>query len=462
MTLPVRRMLACVALVCLALSCYRPRVVDCVLACDVRGCPDGMTCSAGLCTRGATCALAVAAGARHSCAVVGNPEASSGAGQIRCWGNNAYGQLGIDSTTGRGADGAPFIPVDLGAGRTVAADTSAISAGTSSTIAAGGRHTCALATDATSRKAKAVCWGDNTLGQLGLADGRARGAQAGDALDVVPIAGSHSIVAVTAGLYHTCARLDDASVVCWGDNRFGQLGVAGEGNATFAAVNLGEPARMVSAGAYHSCALLASGAVRCWGWNDSGQLGGDLPAGSATDAVAVTVAIPPASAIAAGAFHTCAVLATGAVTCWGQNDAGQLGVLREPNAGIGVPGKLVDLGGGRSARAIAAGASHTCALLDDFSVKCWGFNEHGELGVGDSSNRGDDEPLGDGLPVVTLAPDPVSVLAVGSNHACAIQAAGVRCWGLNDSGRLGVGDNQDRGADPSQAIGLVHLGTSRP
>ncbi len=94
MTSSARCLLARGALACLVLSCYRPRVVDCVLACDVRDCPDGMTCSAGLCTRGVTCALAVAAGARHSCAVVGSPASSPGGGQIQCWGNNAYGQLG--------------------------------------------------------------------------------------------------------------------------------------------------------------------------------------------------------------------------------------------------------------------------------------------------------------------------------------------------------------------------------
>lgn len=414
-----------------------------------------MTCSAGLCTRGATCVLAVAAGARHSCAIVG--------GQIECWGNNAYGQLGIDSTQDRGADPAPFTPVDLGGGRAVAATVTAIATGTTTAIATGGRHSCALTTQATSASVAAVCWGDNTFGQLGLADGRARGALAGDALDVLPLGGGRSIAAITAGLYHTCARLDDASVVCWGDNRFGQLGVAGDGNATFAPVDLGEPAVAVTAGAYHSCALLASGAVRCWGWNDYGQLGGaNLPPGGSPASAATTVDIPTAKAIAAGAFHSCAVLETGSVACWGQNDAGQLGVMRDPTAGTVVPGKLVDLGRGRSARSVAAGASHTCALLDDFSVKCWGYNAHGELGIGDSLNRGDDETLGDDLPVVALGRDPVSTLTVGANHACAIQAAGIRCWGVNDSGRLGVGDSQDRGADSSHPIGLVRLGISGP
>ena len=136
--------------------------------------------------------------------------------------------------------------------------------------------------------------------------------------------------------------------------------------------------------------------------------------------------------------------------------------MRDPTIRAVAPGKLIELGRGRSARSIAAGTSHTCALLDDFSVKCWGYNAHGELGIGDSLNRGDDETLGDDLPVIALGRDPVGTLTVGANHACAIQAAGIRCWGVNDSGRLGVGDSQERGADSSHPISLVRLGTSGP
>ena len=131
--------------------------------------------------------------------------------------------------------------------------------------------------------------------------------------------------------------------------------------------------------------------------------------------------------------------------------------MRESDRRDRRPGKLVDLGRGRAGRAIAAGASHTCALLDDFSVKCWGYNIHGELGIGTSSNRGDDETLGDDLPLVALGSLPVSRLAVGANHACAIQAAGVRCWGLNDSGRFGSGDSINRGDDPSHPIGFANI-----
>jgi alpha-tubulin suppressor-like RCC1 family protein len=428
----------------IALGCYHPRLIDCVLGCDVsRACPATMTCSAGLCTRGATCLLGVAAGERHSCAIVGS--------EVECWGNNSYGQLGIGSTQDLGGNAAPLVPVDLG-GRQATA------------IAAGARHTCAVTAGANAATGAALCWGDNAFGQLGLADGRARGGQPGDMLDAVPLPAPRTVADLTAGLFHTCALLDDANVVCWGDNRFGQLGVTPGGdtavpaNLGFTPVSLGEPARAVSAGAYHTCALLASGAVRCWGWNDHGQLGDAAqPGGDVVPGLLVPVSIPAARAIGAGAFHTCVVLETGDITCWGQDDAGQVGVPVDPALGIRPPGSIVDLGPGRTGRAIGAGASHSCALLDDFSIKCWGYNIDGELGIGTSSNRGDDEPLGADLPPVALGSLPVSRLALGANHTCAIQAAGVKCWGLNDSGRLGSGDSINRGDDPSHPIGFVNI-----
>ena len=413
-------------------GCYRPRVVDCVSACNVvsRSCPDGMTCSAGLCTRGPTCVTDVAAGARHSCAIR--------AGGITCFGDNSYGQLGTRAPGSRGGTAdTPPIPVDL-AGRTATA------------IVAGARHTCALVSD--DEAAVPICWGDNTRGQLGVPGGGTRGAQPADRFEAVGLPAGQVALALTAGVAHTCARLDDGRVVCWGDSRFGQLGLD-PAAPTFTPVTLDGPAKAVAAGAYHTCALVAGG-VRCWGWNDDGQLG-DAGQRGGDVAPGVTVAVPlpaAATAIAAGAFHTCARLETGAVVCWGLNDAGQLGTIRPPGSGAMPPGPAVDLGAGRTAWAIAAGTAHTCAVLDDFSVKCWGFNLEGQLGIGKTSNRGDDEALGDGLPRVDMGRDPVSRLAVGAHHACAIQTSGVKCWGLSADGRLGTGDTKKRDADAGTPI----------
>jgi alpha-tubulin suppressor-like RCC1 family protein len=420
-------------------ACYRPRLVDCVVKCDrTQSCPDGMSCAAGLCTRGATCAVAVSSGARHSCAIRGPA--------VTCWGNNTYGQLG---GPGSGtATGARSSPPDLGAAATA--------------LAAGGRHTCAaLAGDG----AKVACWGDNAHAQLGVG-----AAPPATSPNVVSFGTGHLIVSISAGLNHTCVvDNDDGGVTksgpvrCWGDAHLGQLGLpempagAAISPSGLSAVDLGAArAVAVSAGAYHTCALLEDGAVDCWGWNDNLQLGMDDGGQLPGTVVAVELA-GPAHAIAAGGFQTCAILDGGAVSCWGQDDAGQIGV-RTIKGLPGVAPASIDLGHGRTARSISVGASHACALLDDFSVKCWGLNLDGELGLGDTRNRGDDGLLGDALPRVGLGQDPVSMISAGANHTCAIQGPEVKCWGSNDSGRLGIDDGENRGDDPSHPIIAVPFG----
>jgi alpha-tubulin suppressor-like RCC1 family protein len=100
-----------------------------------------------------------------------------------------------------------------------------------------------------------------------------------------------------------------------------------------------------------------------------------------------------------------------------------------------------------------AGASHTCAWLDDDSVKCWGFNFNGELGVGDATNRGDQAgELGDSLPPPRIGADVVSAISAGANHTCVVQTANVKCWGLGALGRLGTGDGSNRGDATGTAI----------
>jgi alpha-tubulin suppressor-like RCC1 family protein len=111
-----------------------------------------------------------------------------------------------------------------------------------------------------------------------------------------------------------------------------------------------------------------------------------------------------ATAIAAGNFHTCAILDNSSIKCWGLNDSGQLGIGDTTNrVYLGDDLPAVDLGAGRTARGIAAGDSHTCAMLDNTSIKCWGKNESGQLGLGDTSDRGDgSNDMGDNLPVIGL------------------------------------------------------------
>ena len=161
---------------------------------------------------------------------------------------------------------------------------------------------------------------------------------------------------------------------------------------------------------------------------------------------------PDTLALAAGLYHTCALLSDGTVKCWGINGQGQLGLGDTANRGdaaneLGDKLPAVALGMGKTAKALAAGPGHTCAVLSDDTVKCWGYNFSGQLGLGDTADRGDAaNELGDSLPAVALgAGKSAKALAAGLFHTCALLSAGtVKCWGSNFSGQLGLGDTANR------------------
>jgi E3 ubiquitin-protein ligase HERC3 len=214
------------------------------------------------------------------------------------------------------------------------------------------------------------------------------------------------------------------------------------------------------------CALLSDGSVKCCGDNEDGRLGlGDTQnrgggPGEMGDALpAVNLGTDKtAMAIATGYSHTCALLVDGSVKCWGQKFSGSLGLGDIEGRGD-EPGEMgdalpaVDLGTGRSAKAIAAGDLHACALLDNDAVKCWGANSQGQLGLGDVEDRGDGPgEMGDKLPAVDLGAGVIPVaITVGNRHACArLTDDFIKCWGLNNRGQLGLGDTQNRGDAPGE------------
>ena len=213
-------------------------------------------------------------------------------------------------------------------------------------------------------------------------------------------------------------------------------------------------AQKIIAGTEHNCVLLGDNTVKCWGLNDTGQLGlGDSGnrgdnAGEMGDNLPRVdlgdnlphfdfIGVRTAQVLAAGAFHTCAVLDDSSVKCWGRNDAGQLGLGDSANRGnsAGEMGGIllrVDLGAGHTAKALAVGAFHTCSLLDDNSVKCWGLNYSGRLGIVEIVARGDDSgEMGDNLPPVELGEGRTAkALAAGYDHTCALlDDNSVKCWG---------------------------------
>ena len=406
-----------------------------------------------------------------------------GAGSVKCFGGNWTGQLGLGDTENRGDDrgemGTSLPAVDLGSGRTAVA------------LAVGALHTCALLDDG-----HVKCWGSNSRGQLGLVGG-SRGTSAGqmgDALPSVDLGAGRVPVGLTAGAAHSCAVFDDGTVRCWGANDRGQLGVGDTddryqpsqmGDALPAvALGTGRSAVAISSGLDHTCALLDDGQVKCWGANAVGQLGvgdtanrGDQPGelGDALPAVALGAG-RTAVALSAGAEHTCALLDDGTLKCWGRNDKGQLGIGSVANRGdqageLGANLPIVALGTGRTAVAVAAGESHTCAVLDDATTKCWGGNSglaSGALGLGDLANRGDQPgELGDALPAVALGSGrTVAAATAGGSHTCArLDDGTIKCWGANQAGALGLGDEQPRGrvqAEMGDGLWGVNLTTIDP
>ncbi len=186
--------------------------------------------------------------------------------------------------------------------------------------------------------------------------------------------GRRTVFQISAGQFHTCARLDDDTVKCWGSNGSGELGLVDNVQrltpTDAADIGLGRTAIQIATGPFYTCARLDNDTVKCWGnWSGAGNIY-DLGPGRT------------AHEITAGTSHACARLNNDTVKCWGGNASGQLGLGN--TISLSAPASLpVELGAGRTAHEIAAGGRHTCARLDNGTVKCWGDNKCGQLGLED-------------------------------------------------------------------------------
>ncbi len=234
--------------------------------------------------------------------------------------------------------------------------------------------------------------------------------------------------AISASANHTCG-LTNKGVKCWGYNASGQLGNATTTNSNFPVdvSGLGSNILAISTGWYHSCALTALGGVKCWGSNSFGQLGNGNTTNQPTP-VDVSGLTSNVIAISAGGSHTCALTNAGAVLCWGMGSMGQLGNSASANSSS--PVAVTGLGSG--IKSIAGGGYHTCAITTGGAVKCWGFNNYGELGDGSTSLRN--------LPVdVPSLTSGVSAITTGEGVTCALLSGAAKCWGSNTYGQLGDG-----------------------
>jgi alpha-tubulin suppressor-like RCC1 family protein len=424
----------------------------------------------------------------HACAIL------LPLGRIKCWGLNWAGQLGIGNTTDMGylpntmGDKLPFVDTS-GGGSPPTQFTPPGGIGATS-ICTGPSHTCVVLMDGTVK-----CWGFNDQGQLGFSPELVQH-MTSPSQTPVQIGTEHGhAVDVVCGYVHTCALTSLGFVKCWGNNWFGQSGAQSVMISPPHTVNLGTGvmARSIAAGDSFNCAVLAeSGDVKCWGDNQWGQLGLGSPKsrwGSSDYTIGdwlPTVNLGSgerAVQVRAGLGHACALLEGGRIKCWGRNWEGQLGLgdVRSRGEGnrtdeLGDMLPFVDTGEGNAslASSISLGNYHSCAVLQDRTVKCWGRNLFGALGYAATGQETLLSPTmqgsialdrGSTRGAVPLRSRSVSIFG---DSACSISAdpddsslesaSNLHCWGDNWYGQLGMEDDLDRDLGPS-SMDKVDLGS---
>ena len=229
-----------------------------------------------------------------------------------------------------------------------------------------------------------MCWGGNALGQLG--DNWSCGYTTCP-VPVQVLGLTSGVRALTAGIGHTCALMNQGGVKCWGWNGNGQLGDGSEINRPVPTdvSGLAGGVEEIAAGGYHTCARISAGGIKCWGKNRRDQLGDGSGQDQRTP-VNVAHLTVPVVAIAGGYNHTCAITNTGGAKCWGRNLNGELGVGQH-NCPIQCPFPLDVDGLSSRVLAVSAGGGHVCALVLGGRVKCWGWNIKGQVGDGTTEDQ---------------------------------------------------------------------------
>jgi alpha-tubulin suppressor-like RCC1 family protein len=371
---------------------------------------------------------------------------------IKCWGDNNYGQVGDGSVS---------------TSRYVATNVSMPSGKQGRSLSHGSQanHLCAIMTDGS-----LYCWGYNYYGQIG--DGttctsssylNGCNGQTGRSSPVeVSLPTGRTVTAVSTGVYHTCAILDDGSVWCWGYNDKGQLGVGNMSSGTWAyspsqtLLPTGRTATAIASGENHNCAVLDDNSMVCWGEGEHYRLGNTNSQTDRSSPTYVTgsdgsVSALQFSSVAAGKRHTCSITTDNDMYCWGYDAQEQLGNVNTGQWASNSP-LPVNLPAAREAMGIIAGDYHTCAILDDESMYCWGYDNDNRLnteyncGSGDYTNGCDAEDRD--IPAPAIPPSGRSIVAAfaGSQHTCVlIDNGGLYCFGTNQEGQLGNGSNFGNG-----------------
>ena len=314
-------------------------------------------------------------------------------------------------------------------------------------VVAGDLHSCALFSDGTVQ-----CWGDNTRGALGDNGSESNASTAVSAT----ISG---VTALSANGVETCAIVQGGSVDCWGGDQFGQLGTNSPvsscalSNGTACALLPVPVAGITSAislsvGASFACAVLSSGTVECWGDNTFGELGNGTIGGTSATPVPV-MNLANATAVTAGGDHTCALLSDGTVECWGGNYDGQLGNGTTDSSAI--PAIVAGIAG---AVGISAGADNTCARLVGGTVACWGADDGGQLAIAAGGTNSCMDPPCSLSPTAAAFGSLVGAISAAGPYTCSVSGQVVSCAGDNNVGQLGTGTTTGT-SSPGIVVGLV-------
>lgn len=400
----------------------------------------------------------------HTCALLADTT-------VTCWGYNSDGQIGRGVIGGGNYDPGPSV-----------IDSSDLTLSGVIEISSGRYSTCALKSNGT-----VWCWGKNASGQLGNASlvdsakavqvtglsnitqisvgqefacalnsskevhcwGENIAGQIGDQNAPLDVSTAHKIswledvTYIAANGYNTCALFTDTTVGCWGQQIWGELGYfhTDYAKSTPQLVSAITSGSRVHSSNYHSCAIVSGGSIQCWGLGENGKLGNNSSVDQNSPVSVVGLTAAPTD-IRVGWQHSCALLSNSTVECWGSDDYGQMG-----NAGLSqmTAGTPVTLSG--TPTQLESGYNHICALLSNSQIECWGYGGAGRLGDGATSNNM--------LPNLVTGISNAQRIGLGSYHSCAILSdETVRCWGKNDMGQLGNGTITSGESLPVTVTGL--------
>ena len=362
----------------------------------------------------------------HACGVAFN-------GELYCWGDNSFGQLGNGTST------PSTTPVAVLKG-SMPADSTVVK------VSTGVNYTCAIASDG-----KAYCWGTGSSGQLGNGATSQRNTPSPVARGAMPA--DMIVNQITTGNAHACAVASNSKAYCWGVNSYGEVGNGTKTQASspvavsLGAMPAGSTVSQIDAGTEQTCAIASNNKGYCWGAGDSGRLGTGGNADATTPAAVAQGAMPAGATliqIQSGWGTGCAIASNNMAYCWGNNSDGRLGNGSTATSFSPVAVAMGAMPTGTTVRHIDAANVHTCVIASNDNTYCWGQNGLGQLGTGDLSN-----PYTSYTPRLatrgsTPAGESFDTFVARGSSTCGLTTSGkLLCWGYGGVGMLGAGNTNN-------------------